>query len=47
MYFFDPGRVSSVKRRRVRPSEVLFGGVPDPPSENNDDKGGIICQKPW
>lgn len=44
MYFFDPGRVSRVKRSLVRPSVVLFWGLMVLPAakERREDKRDIV-----
>lgn len=38
MNFFEPGRVSRVKRRRVRPSVVRSRGLIELPSRPDDAK---------
>ena len=43
MYFFEPGRVSSVNRSRVKPSVVRFWGLIELlPRENRDVRRDMV-----
>ena len=45
MYFLEPGKVSSVNRKRVRPSVVLFCGLielVDPIEEKKEERRDMM-----